>query len=80
MSLPAVRWTESPHDGRVHALASTEADVAASRGWAEAMCGLTLPGASRAVVDDPYGPLCMPCVVAVTSDLPDPGPGGPPLL
>lgn len=73
MSPPEVRWAASPHDGRCHALEIREAEDAASKGWADAQCGLTLPGAGLAAAEEPHGALCMACVVQVASELPDPG-------
>lgn len=73
MTLPDVRWAVSPHDGRCHALDNRQAEEAAGKGWADTRCGLTLPGAGRVAGEAPQGPLCMACVVQVTSELPDPG-------
>jgi hypothetical protein len=75
-----VRWAISPHDAQCHALDIRQADEAATKGWADAECGLTLPApAGLEVTEAPSGPLCMRCVAEVAINLPDPGPGGPPM-
>jgi hypothetical protein len=72
------RWAHCAHDGRMHALEPADVILAPSRGYAEALCGQRLP-ADVATEDRPSGALCLPCVVGVASDLPDPpepGTGG----
>jgi hypothetical protein len=77
-SSPDVRWVVSPHDGRCHAFDPEAADGATERGYAAALCGHTVPG-RLVVADAPSGALCWPCATLVASELPDPGPGGPPM-
>lgn len=75
-SAPEVRWKMSPHDLRCHALTPEQADAAATRGWADALCGMTLPVGhdfDSHTTEAPQPPLCWPCIVEYTSDLPDPG-------
>lgn len=79
MTAPPVRWALSPHDSACHALEREQADQAEARGYAEAICGHTMPGAGLSITDAPSGPLCFPCAAGVASDLDDPGPGGPPV-
>lgn len=73
-----VRWAVSPIDGRCHAFTIRTADRAATQGYAVALCRHAL--ADRIIAADaPSGAICMGCAVLVASQLPDPGPGGPPM-
>ncbi len=73
MSYPAVRWARCVHDGRLHAVDRRNAELTSARGYAEALCGHTIAADGLAFEDAPSGALCMPCVIGVASDLPDPG-------
>lgn len=68
-----MRWVASPHDAYCHALDPEQADGAADRGYAEARCTHTMPGAGLTITDVPCGVLCLPCATVVASELPDPG-------
>lgn len=73
MSCPVVRWARCPHDDHLHAVDRRDAELTSVRGYAEALCGHTIPADGLTFQEAPSGALCMPCVVGVTSDLPDPG-------
>lgn len=77
-SAPTRRWAVSPNDRRCHAFDPPQADGALERGYAEAVCGHTIPG-RLIVAGAPSGAICMGCCSLVASELPDPGPGGPPM-
>lgn len=66
------RWARCPDDGRLHAVDRLDAELAPVRGYTEALCGHRLP-IDVATEDGPSGALCLPCVVGVTSEAPDPG-------
>ncbi len=68
-----MHWARCPTEGRVHAIEPTDTEQAAGRGYAEALCGHRLPAEGLAVQDVPSGALCLPCVIGVTADMPDPG-------
>lgn len=66
------RWSRCPDDGRLHAVDRLDIELAPVRGYTEALCGYRLP--SDVVTEPgPSGALCLPCVVGVTSEAPDPG-------
>jgi hypothetical protein len=73
MTLPTVRWARCLVDGRLHAIDRGDVALTSVRGYAEALCGHRVPTADVAFEDVPSGALCMPCVIGVASDLPDPG-------
>ncbi|MGQ0717363.1 MAG: hypothetical protein ACT4NP_08610 [Pseudonocardiales bacterium] len=50
-----------------------DTERAGTRGYAEALCAHRLPAEDLAVQDVPSGALCLPCVIGVTADMPDPG-------
>ncbi|HEY2765981.1 MAG TPA: hypothetical protein VGJ13_18520 [Pseudonocardiaceae bacterium] len=66
------RWIRCPHDGRLHAVDRLDVEIAPLRGHTEALCGHRLP-IDAGIEQGPSGALCLPCVVGVTSDAPDPG-------
>lgn len=68
-----MHWARCPTDGRLHAIEPTDTEQAPARGYAEALCGHRLPTGGLAVQDVPSGALCLPCVIGVTADMPDPG-------
>jgi hypothetical protein len=49
-----------------------DVELAPVRGYTEALCSHQLP-LDAATEDGPSGALCLPCVVGMTSDAPDPG-------
>ncbi|MGH4020005.1 MAG: hypothetical protein ACRDT0_12380 [Pseudonocardiaceae bacterium] len=68
---PQLRWAaRSRHDERCHAVRAADGEVAVSRGWADALCGLTLPGAGLSLASMPEGLLCTPCVMEAADDPP----------
>jgi len=70
VSPAAVRWAVSPRDGYCHAFDRAQADGAAERGHAEAMCGH--PIAARLTVSDaPSGTVCAYCAMAVAPEVED---------
>jgi len=65
-----VRWAVSPRDGQCHAFEPGQADGAAERGHAEALCGH--PIAARLVVSEaPSGALCAYCAMAIAPEVQD---------
>lgn len=70
---PVVRWAGCPHNGRHHAVRPLDADRMPALGYAQTLCGHTIPGEGLTFQDTSSGALCVACVVGVTSDLPDPG-------
>ncbi|HEY2765552.1 MAG TPA: hypothetical protein VGJ13_16310, partial [Pseudonocardiaceae bacterium] len=66
------RWVRCPDDGRLHAVDRLDVEIAQIRGHIEALCGHRLP-IGAGFEPGPSGALCLPCVVGVTSDAPDPG-------
>jgi hypothetical protein len=68
-----MHWARCPIDGRLHALEPTDTEQAVARGHAAAVCQHRLPAEGLVVQDVPSGALCMPCVMVVTADMPDPG-------
>jgi hypothetical protein len=73
MTCPTVRWARCPFDGRLHAVDHGDVELTSVRGYAEALCGHRVPRDDLTFEDVPSGALCLPCVIGVTSDLPDPG-------
>jgi len=67
-----MRWARDRHDGRLHACEPADVALAASRGYAECLCGRHLP-ADVGLEDGPSGALCLPCVIGVTAEMADPG-------
>lgn len=63
----------SPYDHACHALDVEHAAGTAARGYVEALCGHTMPGADLEIAEAPRGALCVPCAVAAAERLPDPG-------
>jgi hypothetical protein len=68
-----MHWARCSIDGRLHAIAPIDATQAVARGYAETLCGHHLPAEGLAMQDVPSGSLCLPCVIGVTADMPDPG-------
>lgn len=68
---PSLRWARDQYDGRLHALASVDVLLAETRGYAECRCEHRLP-ADIDLEAGPSGALCLPCVVGVAADVPDP--------
>jgi hypothetical protein len=73
---PAMHWVRCSTDGLLHAIAPTDSAQAVACGYAETLCGHHLPAEGLALQDVPSGALCLPCVIGVTADMPDPGPMG----
>ena len=73
MSLPSPLWARCPDDGRLHVLESVDVASAALRGYSECLCGHRLPAEGLAIEDGPTGALCLPCMIGITAELPDPG-------
>ncbi len=61
-----------PHRRHLHAIKPTDTEQAAARNDAEALCGHRLPEGLE-VQDVPSVALCLPCVIGITADMPDPG-------
>lgn len=73
MTLPSVQWARCPGDGRLHVLELTDLAAAVARGYNECLCGHRLPVEGLVIEDGPAGALCLPCMIGITAELPDPG-------
>jgi hypothetical protein len=70
--LTAVRWVRCPDDQRLHAVDPFDVTMISIRGYVECLCGRTV-ATTVEFEPGPSGALCLPCVLGVTSDTPDPG-------
>lgn len=71
MRLTDFRWARHPGDGHTHAIAPT--DLASSGAAVEALCGARLPAEGLDPREQPWGLVCLPCVIGATDGEPDPG-------
>lgn len=71
MSVPAVRWAISPHDGCPHAFDPVQLDGMAERRYAQALCGHEITLGCPVEVDTPRGAVCPYCAMTVAPDVED---------
>ena len=68
-----MRWVVSSYDGQCHAVEPVDVELAAGRGYVEALCGHRMPSAGVDPMEAPGGVVCIACAIGATTDMPDPG-------